>query len=117
MKVLSFLKRALLLLFPIFILPLIAIPYQWLNSEYLVKWLGCGCPQVDEFGNTVYPAFNANDFSACFWAIICLLDLIALFPLSGKLVADDTNRLIYRFLAAVVVLITCCLLYSFMMWD
>lgn len=117
MKVLLFLKKTLLLLLPILILPLIAIPYLWLNSEFIVDWLGCGCPQIDEFGNYCTPAFNANDFTACFWAVIGITDLVALFPISKKLVADETNRLIYRFLTAVVIILSCFFLYRSMMWD
>lgn len=62
----------IVLLMPLLLFAVLVIPYQYVNSEFLVDWLGCGCPQVDEFGNLVTPEFNANDFTACFWTVIAL---------------------------------------------
>lgn len=60
------------LLMPLLLFVVLVIPYQYVNSEFLVDWLGCGCPQLDEFGNLVRAKFNANDFTACFWTVIAL---------------------------------------------
>lgn len=58
-------------------LPLLLFPglrgsYQWFNKNFLVKWLGCGCPETDELGNIVQRQFNANDFSCIFWFVAAL---------------------------------------------
>ena len=59
--------------------PLLFIPYHLLNSAVIVKWLGCGCPQIDEFGNLVPNSFNANDFTRLFWTGIALIVLLLSF--------------------------------------
>jgi hypothetical protein len=56
-------------------LPLLLFPglrgsYQWFNKNFLVKWLGCGCPVIDEAGNIIENNFHANDFTALFWLFI-----------------------------------------------
>lgn len=60
----------------ILLFPLLFIPYSYLNSAVIVKWLGCGCPQIDEYGNVIISSFNANDFTRLFWAVIALIVLI-----------------------------------------
>lgn len=48
----------------------------WANQQLLVKWLGCGCPVIDEFGNMVEDNFNANDFTALDCKIEDILEFI-----------------------------------------
>lgn len=60
------------LLCPILAFPVLFIPYQLLNSAVIVKWLGCGCPKVDESGEMIHNYFSANDFTAIFWLVIAV---------------------------------------------
>ena len=66
-------KKTLILLAPLLIFAILVIPYSILNSEVIVERFGCGCPQVDEYGNVYEPRFNANDFTACFWGAVTLI--------------------------------------------
>lgn len=61
-----------LLLLPFLPFPLLLIPYSLINQHFIVDWFGCGCPKIDEFGNTVHPDFNANDFTRLFWFIVSI---------------------------------------------
>ena len=65
-------KKIIVMLSPLLIFAILFIPYSWANSEYIVEWLGCGCPTVDEFGNVIENNFNANDFTALFWLFISI---------------------------------------------
>ena len=53
-------KRILASLSPLLLFAVLFVPYHWVNSEYIVEWLGCGCNS----------GFNANDFTAIFWSLI-----------------------------------------------
>lgn len=63
-------KMIALLTSPLLLFIVLLIPYSWLNQTYIVDWLGCGCPVLDEFGNMVENKFNANDFTRLFWFFI-----------------------------------------------
>lgn len=65
-------KTVAILLLPLLAFFVLCWPYNWVNQTFLVDWLGCGCPVEDEFGNLHRRAFNANDFTACFWAAVAL---------------------------------------------
>jgi len=58
------------------IMPVLFLPYQYLNSKVIVEWLGCGCPLVDEQGNEIVNNFNANDFTMLFWSVVALIVII-----------------------------------------
>ena len=60
----------------VLIFPALYIPYYLLNQYVIVKWLGCGCPQIDENGNTITNNFNANDFTSIFWSLIALAVIV-----------------------------------------
>ncbi len=66
------LKHIAVLILPLLIFAVLLIPYSILNQLVLVDRLGCGCPTMDENGNMVSPAFNANDFTALFWSVVAL---------------------------------------------
>lgn len=64
-------KKVIILALPLLLLFVLVVPYSYVNREFLVDWLGCGCPQVDiETGETVENYFSANDFTACFWLLV-----------------------------------------------
>ena len=65
-------KNIAILITPLLLFVVLFIPYIWINQNFIVEWFGCGCPKVDELGNTVYPNFNANDFTALFWKFISI---------------------------------------------
>ena len=69
-------KKKLKSYWQLLILPVLYIPYNLLNTKVIVKWLGCGCPQIDENGNEIVNRFNANHFSQLFWAIMALTVIV-----------------------------------------
>ena len=71
------LKRIIILLSPLLLFFILYIPYRYFNSEFLVDWLGCGCPQVDvETGEIIENNFNANTFTNYFWLFISFCVMI-----------------------------------------
>ena len=85
-------KTILLLAVPILMLFVLVVPYNYANQEFIVEWLGCGCPQLDESGNMIKNNFNANDFSRVFWAVIAVVATVISFFVSKK--AINENKLI-----------------------
>ena len=60
------------MLLPLLLFAILFYPYHLLNQNLLVNMFGCGCPQVYEAGQTVHPAFDANDFTRLFWTAVAL---------------------------------------------
>lgn len=100
----------------IIIFPALYIPYYLLNQYVIVKWLGCGCPVIDDSGNIITNAFNANDFTAIFWSVITLivvvLSIINIRDIN-KWYLKAVNILI---IAAASIFISVCFFYS-MQWK
>ncbi len=65
-------KKLCSLFSPLSLFPILLIPYSWINHRFLLDWLGCGCPVLDDAGNMVHNYFNANDFTRLFWLFITL---------------------------------------------
>lgn len=65
----NLIKNIAVLIAPLWTFPILRVPYRWINRQFIVKWFGCGCPVVDEFGNDVH--FNANQFTGLFWLLVC----------------------------------------------
>ena len=72
----ALIKKIVRLFWQLLLFPLLYIPYDFLNTTVIVKWLGCGCPRLDEQGNEIVNRFNANDFTRLFWAGIALIVLV-----------------------------------------
>lgn len=111
-------KHIILAICPLLLFALLVVPYSWLNQNFLVDWLGCGCPQIDEFGNIYEPVFNANDFTACFWlAIAVIATIVSLFP--GKRLFPDSIlfRILYTVIVAAISLWIAWCLWRHMMWN
>lgn len=105
-------------LFPILLFAVLLVPYSWLNQAFLVDWLGCGCPQIDEAGNLYQPAFNANDFTACFWLAISVVAGVIAFFLSRRLFPENKiYRTVYTSATVVIALLIAYWLYQHMMWN
>jgi hypothetical protein len=80
MKTATRVRLAATLLSPLLLFVILFIPYAWLNGHFIVDWLGCGCPRVDEFGNDVRPALSANGFTALFFLFVSVcVTVIAVF--------------------------------------
>ena len=73
-------KKIVILLTPILLFAVLFVPYSLANQHFIVDWLGCGCPVIDEAGNVVENNFNANDFTALFWLYVsaCVTAITAL---------------------------------------
>ena len=65
-------KMMAILLTPLLLFAILLVPYSVVNQHFIVDWLGCGCPVIDEAGNMVENNFNANDFTALFWLFISI---------------------------------------------
>ncbi len=64
-------KKTIILILPLLLFFILVIPYSYVNREFIVNWLGCGCPQVDiETGEIIENSFNANVFTAYFWLFV-----------------------------------------------
>ncbi len=111
-------KKMLRLVSPLLAFAVLIVPYSWANQAFIVDWLGCGCPKVDELGNTITPDFNANDFTALFWGFITICVTVAAVFLSRKISKGKWwLRILY-----VVGMLTVSLLISYqfiqmMMWK
>ena len=111
-------KKLLVLISPLLIFAILVIPYSILNNEVIVDWLGCGCPQVDEYGNIHESQFNANDFTACFWGGVTILTTVVSAFLSVKVIRKKVwLRIPYVTLVFSLSLCLSYLLCQTMMWK
>lgn len=107
-----------LLLTPLLLFLILVIPYQYVNSEFIVEWLGCGCPRIDESGNMIESKFNANDFTACFWTLIALCAAALAVPISSLLPRKEKwLRVIYVLAILAVSLLIAQRFTQGMMWN
>lgn len=115
----STLKKIVILILPLLLFVVWVIPYSYVNREFLVDWLGCGCPQVDtETGEIIENNFNANDFTAYFWLFVSLCVTVISAFLTKLLPKNKIwlKVLYVAFMLAVSLLLS----YRFtrtMMWD
>ena len=87
-------RKTAILAAPLLTFAVLFLPYAWLNQAYIVDWLGCGCPVIDDFGNIVENNFNANDFTALFWLFVSLCTTAASAFLSGR-IPKKWGRVLY----------------------
>ena len=111
-------KKIVILLTPILLFAVLFVPYSLANQHFIVDWLGCGCPTMDEYGNMIYSDFNANDFTALFWLFVSACVTVISVFLSMKIPKEKMwLRVLYIVgMFAVSLLIT----YQFcqiMMWN
>lgn len=112
------LKEVALLIVPLLLFAILIIPYSWLNQQFIVEWLGCGCPKVDELGNIIQPDFNANDFTSLFWFFISLCVAIFSVILSKRIPKNKMwIRVIYVTAMILVSLLFSYHLCKLMMWN
>ena len=110
-------KTIAILLTPLLLFAILFIPYSLANQHFIVDWLGCGCPVIDEAGNMVENNFNANDFTALFWLVISVC-VVAISVFLSKRIQKE--KMWFRVLYIVgMLLISLVITYQFcqmMMW-
>ena len=94
-------KKIAVLLSPLLSFAILLIPYNWVNKHFIIDLFGCGCPTVDEFGNTVYSKFNANDFTDLFWAFISVC-VTAISVFLSKRISRDKMWLRVLYIAGMI---------------
>ena len=117
MKTTTRARTAAILLSPLLLFVALFFPYAWLNGHYIVDWLGCGCPRVDEFGNDLRPALSANGFTALLFLFVSLcVTVIAVF-LSKRIPRGKTwLRVLYVAGMLLVSLLMTSHFYRVLMW-
>ena len=111
-------KKTLVLITPLLLFAVLFIPYQWVNQQFLVDWLGCGCPQLDEFGNMIENNFNANNFTMVFWLFVSLCATVWAAFLSKK-IATDKRWIRGLYVGGILVssVVITYFLYQLTMWN
>lgn len=103
---------------PILLFAVLFIPYSLVNKNFIVAWLGCGCPVIDETGNMVENNFNVNDFTALFWLFVSACVTVISVGLSKRIPRDKMwLRVVYIFCMLVVSLLITYQFYQMMMWK
>ena len=92
-------KKILKTYWQLLVMPALFFPYQFLNSNVLVDWLGCGCPRLDEQGNEFVNSFNANDVTRIFW-LTAAVAVIAISLYNMRNFEKRSSKLIYILLIA-----------------
>ena len=110
-------KKIFKLISPLFLFYLLFVPYQIVNANFFVNWLGCGCPVVDEYGNTVQKYFNANDFSECFWLFIALFAVALSVLISKKEFKKKWMKILYVIIITAISFMTACFFSVAFRWK
>ena len=85
-------KKIAVLLTPLLVFVILFIPYHWANQQFIVEWLGCGCPIIDESGNMIENYFSANDFTAIFWLLVSTCTTVISVFLSKKILKENITE-------------------------
>ena len=111
-------KKIVILMTPILLFAILFVPYSLVNQHFIVDWLGCGCPVIDEAGNMVENNFNANDFTALFWLFISAC-VTAISAFLSKIIPKEKVWLRVLYIVGMLVL-SILITYQFcqmMMWN
>ena len=112
------LKNLVVLVTPLLLFIVLLVPYSLANQHFIVDWLGCGCPVIDEFGNMVENNFNANDFTALFWLFVSICATAISVLLSKKIPREKLwLRVLYIIGMFLISLYISWLFYQMMMWK
>jgi formate hydrogenlyase subunit 3/multisubunit Na+/H+ antiporter MnhD subunit len=111
-------KKAVVLASPLLLFLILFIPYHLINQEFIVKWLGCGCPIVDNSGNMIENYFSANDFTALFWLVVTACATAISVFLSKRISKEKTwAKVLYvAGMFLISLLVTYCFI-QMMMWN
>lgn len=111
-------KKITILATPLLLFVILLIPYSWANQRFIVEWFGCGCPKIDEFSNTIYPDFNANDFTALFWLFVSICATVISVFLAKRIPKDKMwLRILYVVCVFAVSLLITHQFCQMMMWS
>ena len=111
-------KKIAVLLIPLLLFAVLLVPYSFVNQQFIVEWLGCGCPVTDEFGNMVENNFNANDFTAIFWLFVSVCVTAVSVLLSKRILGDKPwIRVLYIIGMLLISLFISYRFYQMMMWN
>ena len=111
-------KKIVVLIAPLLLFVVLLVPYSWVNQQVIVEWLGCGCPQLDAYGNMVENRFNANDFTLLFWLFIALCVTVIGACLSRKIWGEKKwLRIAYIVGVFFISLFVAFAFYRMMMWN
>ena len=111
-------KKIVILMTPILLFAILFVPYSLVNQHFIVDWLGCGCPVIDETGNMVENNFNANDFTALFWLFVSAC-VTAISAFLSKIIPKEKVWLRVLYIVGMLVL-SILITYQFcqmMMWN
>ena len=111
-------KKIVILMTPILLFAILFVPYSLVNQHFIVDWLGCGCPVIDEAGNVVENNFNANDFTALFWLFVSAC-VTAISAFLSKIIPKEKVWLRVLYIVGMLVL-SILITYQFcqmMMWN
>ena len=109
-------KTIILLVLPLLLFVILAIPYQYLNSTYLVHRFGCGCPHISESGEIIENKFNANTVTTIVWSGVALIATLIGVCLCRRLPAK-WMRVLYIILLFCTSLAISQYLIQNMMWN
>ena len=111
-------KTIAILLAPILLFAVFIVPYSLVNQHFIVDWLGCGCPILDEAGNMVENNFNANDFTILFWLFISICVTVISVFLSKRIPKEKTwLKILYIVAMLLTSLLIAYRFYILMMWT
>lgn len=110
-------KNSIFLISPFLIFLILFVPYNWVNQQFIVDWLGCGCPKTDEAGNILHSYFNANDFTVCFWFFISAFVTVISAFLSRRILNRRVEKVLYVVCVFVISLFISYVFIQLMMWN
>ncbi len=111
-------KKVAVFFSPLLLFAILLVPYSLINQRFIVDWLGCGCPVLDEAGNMVENYFNANDFTALFWLFISVCVTVISIFLSKRIPRDRIwLRILYIIGMLVISLFISYRFIQLMMWK
>lgn len=116
-KKIGVVKKIVFFVAPISLFPFLFTPYYLVNMQFIVDWLGCGCPKEDEFGNVIHSYFSANDFTAVFWIFISVCATAISVFLSKKIFEKMWLRILYIVGVLAVSLLISHQFCQMMMWK
>ena len=111
-------KKISMCVAPLLLFPALFIPYAWLNSAVIVKWLGCGCPKITASGEMLDDYFSANDFTRIFWLVVAM-GITAIAWLQSKAIFTEKKwaRIIYVVVIFSISVFLACQFTSHLLWS
>lgn len=110
-------KKTTVLASPLLLFAILLVPYSLVNRQFIVDWLGCGCPVTDALGNMKVNYFSANDFTALFWLLVCVCAVAIAVRFSVQIPKEKMwGRVVYVLGITAVSLLIARQFYYMMQW-